>query len=851
MKTCLIISLFFTATIMLTADPVNVNPDSRGEPWWAGCLRNLTDADLENLAHIPVLTLPSSHRDRPLPPELNNSELCYFRPVFAQEGGSCGQASGVGYHFTYEIDLERDLAATTPVNQYPTHYTWNFLNGGEGYGSWYWDGWDIIRGNGCVNVAEYGDMAYGGERRWLSGYENYHSGMQNRTLEYFTIDVSSPEGLIILKNWMNDHLCEMEYGGLANFAAGVSNYDLQLLPEGTPEAGKSVIVHWSTPVNHALTFVGYNDSIRYDYNGDGHYTNDIDINHDGRVNMQDWEIGGLLVVNSWGLSWADDGKAYMMYKLLADPAAAGGIWNNLVHVLRTRADYSPLLTARALITHDSRDKLRIYAGMSRNLQAEFPDMLQLFPLFNFQGGPYFMRGGDQEYHKLIEIGLDITPLLSRTIAGQPAKFFLIIENWDPDNVGSGEVRSFAVLDYTDGEEVTSPDEHINIMNNDSTVLSVTKIINYSTVAITTAYLPPAVPGVAYNHQLTAASGTPPYTWGIKTNYKTKSDRLPCQTGTDEQIYPSSNDNGYAAIDLDFAFPFFTEEYQNITITTDGSITFNDEFIYVRNPENMINNRTITPCGMDMVINPGQNEGIWYTAEEDQVTIFWKTSQSGAPWTDLEFAARLYSSGKIEFFYIENNTASHNWVAGISRGDNVNYHFIDISGSPAPHPDYHVTLFKPDFPDGMILSPEGIFSGTTNETDSTWNITFLVIDFNNIHALRTLPFAVEATAVGENTIILPVLQQNYPNPFSPGTSDDNPGTTINFSAPRTSRAELAIYSIKGELIRRYVLTGPALFSENSIIWDGLDSGGIPVSSGVYLYRLQAGNINLCRKMILMN
>jgi hypothetical protein len=65
------------------------------------------------------------------------------------------------------------------------------------------------------------------------------------------------------------------------------------LPAGTPEAGKKVIISYSNS-SHAMTIVGYNDSIRWDYNNDGQYTNHLDINGDGVVDLRDWEIGGLI-----------------------------------------------------------------------------------------------------------------------------------------------------------------------------------------------------------------------------------------------------------------------------------------------------------------------------------------------------------------------------------------------------------------------------------------------------------------------------------------------------------------------------------------------------------------------------
>ena len=59
-----------------------------------------------------------------LPPYVYNGEDKYFPPIFNQDGGSCGSAQNIGYMFTHEINALRDLDASKPENQYPTHFTW-------------------------------------------------------------------------------------------------------------------------------------------------------------------------------------------------------------------------------------------------------------------------------------------------------------------------------------------------------------------------------------------------------------------------------------------------------------------------------------------------------------------------------------------------------------------------------------------------------------------------------------------------------------------------------------------------------------------------------------------------------
>jgi hypothetical protein len=86
-----------------------------------------------------------------------------------------------------------------------------------------------------------------------------------------------------------------------------------------------------------------------------------------------------------------------------------------------------------------------------------------------------------------------------------------------------------------------------------------------------------------------------------------------------------------------------------------------------------------------------------------------------------------------------------------------------------------------------------------------------------------------------------LGANYPNPF-------NPNTRIDFYLPRTSSWSLGIYDIAGRLVRQY--EGRNDRGWTSLEWDGRTSDGALAASGVYLYRLEAGDWSESRKMMLL-
>jgi hypothetical protein len=87
-----------------------------------------------------------------------------------------------------------------------------------------------------------------------------------------------------------------------------------------------------------------------------------------------------------------------------------------------------------------------------------------------------------------------------------------------------------------------------------------------------------------------------------------------------------------------------------------------------------------------------------------------------------------------------------------------------------------------------------------------------------------------------------LAQNYPNPF-------NPTTSISFTLPETAPVRLEIFNTNGRLVRTLVNTtlgtGTHVYQ-----WDATSDNGARVASGVYLYRLSAGDVVTTRKMTLL-
>jgi hypothetical protein len=87
-----------------------------------------------------------------------------------------------------------------------------------------------------------------------------------------------------------------------------------------------------------------------------------------------------------------------------------------------------------------------------------------------------------------------------------------------------------------------------------------------------------------------------------------------------------------------------------------------------------------------------------------------------------------------------------------------------------------------------------------------------------------------------------LDQNYPNPF-------NPSTTIRFALPTESLVKLTVYDMTGAVVKN--LMNNALGAGNKeVTWDGTNASGAKVATGMYIYRLEAGNFSAVKKMLLL-
>jgi hypothetical protein len=120
----------------------------------------------------------------------------------------------------------------------------------------------------------------------------------------------------------------------------------------------------------------------------------------------------------------------------------------------------------------------------------------------------------------------------------------------------------------------------------------------------------------------------------------------------------------------------------------------------------------------------------------------------------------------------------------------------------------------------------------------WNI-------DDIEILAIYDSAMVTDIADDGRELLPAefrLNQNYPNPF-------NPITNIKFHLPRTTDVRLDVFNILGQRVVT-LIDGQMQHGEHVAQWNGENSDGQPVASGIYFYRLSADDFSDSRKMVLI-
>jgi hypothetical protein len=204
-----------------------------------------------------------------------------------------------------------------------------------------------------------------------------------------------------------------------------------------------------------------------------------------------------------------------------------------------------------------------------------------------------------------------------------------------------------------------------------------------------------------------------------------------------------------------------------------------------------------------------------------------------PDTEPPIVTVVYPDGGESF--APGDTINVEWIAMDNRGiDSVSIYYSDAGGSG-------YTLIAGGEPNDSLYQ----WIAPALESDSclvrvvAYDPSLLTGEdvSDSLFAIRTVTGSGDVTPKYVNR-----LEQNYPNPF-------NPATRIHFSIASGSHVSLRIYDVTGRLVRtlvdRRLAAGRRVES-----WNGADAAGRSVASGIYFYRLVAGDFVQTKKMVLL-
>lgn len=379
---------------------------------------------------------PSIPLSGPLPSSVDNSQLKYFPKVFSQQGGSCAQSSGIRYLFTYEMNrlLDRNAQASE-ANTYSYFYTWNFLNEGIDQGGFVEQGLHIARRQGIMSLADFPDPPLF-SFKWASGYDRYIRAMHNRVREIVSIEVTSQEGIDLVRRYLYDAGDGSTHGGILSYATLAEGGKFDKSYSGPSETGYTCLqTELATRGAHAMTIVGYDDTVEFF--------------SEGKLYR-----GAFIVVNSYGQWWGDDGRFYLPYCffLRRHPSTV------LSHeVVGCRCESRPpQVVFRVKVSYDSRNDLSFTMGVADQPYAAVPTVTLRSVIADNQGGDHPMPGRNSDSNSL-EIAFDFTEAVSKYASYVAPKYFLTVTRSEVGAVGHGVLESFSVLDLRNPD---TPEEYV-------------------------------------------------------------------------------------------------------------------------------------------------------------------------------------------------------------------------------------------------------------------------------------------------------------------------------------------------------------------------------------------------------
>jgi len=327
-------------------------------------------------------------------------------------------------------------------------------------------------------------------------------------------------------------------------------------------------------------------------------------------------------------------------------------------------------------------------------------------------------------------------------------------------------------------------------------------------------------------------------------------------GTAVTSWTGSADDGQAIVSLPFGFSFYGVSYNAVKVVTNGFLSFdvvstNHEYANAAIPAAAEPNIGVYPWWDDLDMTSAGTVHYYSDVANNRFVVQYTdvphyTSTGPGVYT---FQVILHQNGDIVYQYLDmqqtlnsatigienatgtialqaiyNATYVHNNLAVRFTRDAVQWLSTSLTaGVIAPHDSQTVE---------MRIYPGSLAAG---DYRARLKLT------GNIPSILYVPVTLHITTTGvDEASIVPTefaLMQNYPNPF-------NPVTVIKYALPKASRVTLVVYNVLGQAVA-------TLANETQEVgYHQVEFEGRGLASGVYFYRIEAGDFVATRKLLLL-
>lgn len=795
------------------------------------CTVTLNSQILNGEFYVPPYPVPELYYgdEAPeLPDQVLNYKLPYFPETFYFQGHipSCGQASAIYYCLTYEYNRLKNTPADFSSTFAPL-YTYFFLNYGDNdYGASSFDSWNIVKNQGNPFLNDCPEYCYLNNNDlmerlpiWMSGYDKYYRAMQNKISGYYSLDVSTDEGLRLLQHYLNDHLRQESSGGTAIIYGYTGNISWSIDSVLNPDSFTYTVYDLYNSATHSMAIVGYYVNQRIDFNEDGYISDSLDTNGDSLIDFRDNEKVLWVLANSYDTI----PNLYLFkYCLLAE------CFNGKVFLPVPDTSYKPSLTTKIRLTHPLRGFIKISVGISSNLNSEIPEHIIDFPVFNFQGGPLPMQGDDTVANpEAIEFGLDISPILQYIENDEIAKLFLIVDN---ASFIDGVLTYFSIIRYDSGNPVefaaTINDTLLPKKSCTKFSVNVPLVSNFdeSKLRIDSDNLYIITDTSNNNIFISAIGGTPPYSF-----YKYREDEYSQQLCSyPYEIDPYTNTSIFydSLVIANTAIPFAGETFDTVIFGKKGNILFRTEeppnskkYPYQYYPHIPLYDMEIRNFYPDQ-LNFSRRYGY-----DDTCSYFYHYGYA-------KNKTVINNNGIIQLGYTTTSADWHHSSYVRTRSKTYYSNLLPYSYQS----EYKSAIFYP-VPDtsGISVSREGEISLNSNIPSGVYKTYVLVIDSVGDKATKLINIEVSNSAILNH---LPILTSVFPNPAKNELF-------IEFENNKIENVTIDIVNSIGEKV----------YSGNFVSNIGQNTLKIPLKSnnfgcGYYIGKLKTGNeINLFKFVII--